>query len=72
MHPDLGRNVQDPIGHEDSSAVQNQYLEKRKTSLYSCMEKACLDCRSRLHCPSLIVIAMRYAPEIAANRVSGG
>jgi hypothetical protein len=21
MHPDLGRNVQDPIGHEDSSAA---------------------------------------------------
>jgi hypothetical protein len=45
--------------------MTNDYLERRHTCIYRSIQKGCLDCRSPRPCPPLIVIAMRYAREIA-------
>jgi hypothetical protein len=51
--------------------MTSDYLKKRLTCIYRSIEKGCLDCRSQRPCPPLIVIAMRYAQEIATPPVSG-
>jgi hypothetical protein len=53
------------------TGMTNDYLEKRYTCIYRSIEKGCLDCRSQRPCPSLIVIAMRYAREIATDCADG-
>ncbi len=50
--------------------MSNDYLEKGYTCIYKSIEKGCLRCRSHQPCPPLIVIAMRYAREIAKSSVS--
>jgi hypothetical protein len=45
--------------------MPNDYLDKSCTCIYKTIEKGCLHCRSHQSCPALIVIAMRYAREIA-------
>jgi hypothetical protein len=51
--------------------MTNDCLEKRLNCIYRSIEKGCVDCRSQSPCPPLIVIAMRYAQEIAAPPVTG-
>ena len=41
--------------------MTNQSLEQRRTCLYRCIQKACLNCSTTRPCPPLVVIAMRYA-----------
>jgi hypothetical protein len=43
----------------------NKCGEGQYKSIYACIEKRCLDCRSRRPCPPLIVIAMGYESRIA-------
>ncbi len=50
--------------------MTNDYLEKHYTCIYRSIQKGCLDCRSARPCPPLIVIAMRYAREIATPALS--
>jgi hypothetical protein len=67
------------ITYESSSRLQNtdsemtgmpsQSLENRRTCLYQCIHKGCLNCTSTRPCPPLIVIATRYTEEM--NKVSG-
>ncbi len=49
--------------------MPNQSLEDRRTCLYRCIQKACLNCSTARPCPPLVVIAMRYAQEM--NKVPG-
>lgn len=42
-------------------------IERRYTCIYKSIEKGCVNCKSQQPCPALIVIAMRYAREIAAT-----
>jgi hypothetical protein len=46
--------------------MANDSLDRRYTCIYrSIIEQGCLDCSSQHPCPPLIVIAMRYAREMA-------
>jgi hypothetical protein len=45
--------------------MPNDYPEKGYTCIYKNIERGCLHCKSQHPCPSLIVIAMRYAQEMA-------
>lgn len=46
--------------------MPNQSVEKRPTTpLPACLIHNCLNCRSERPCPPLIVVAMRYAEEVA-------
>jgi hypothetical protein len=49
--------------------MANQGLEKFRIAVCQNIEKSCLNCKSHRPCPPLIVIATRYAQEIA--RASG-
>ncbi len=49
--------------------MTNDYLEKQNC-IYRSIQNGCLDCRSGRPCPPLIVIAMRYAREIATSALS--
>jgi hypothetical protein len=49
----------------EMTGMPNQDPEKANTSLYQCIGKACLTCRSTRRCPALIVVAVRYAEELA-------
>ena len=44
--------------------MPKQSLEIRRTCLYQCIHKGCLNCTSALPCPPLIVIVMRYTEEM--------
>jgi hypothetical protein len=47
--------------------MANQSVQKRPTTpLPSCLVHNCLNCRSERPCPPLILVAMRYAQEIAS------
>jgi len=60
-----GRRIR--IG-DDSMA--NQSVEKRCTiPLPPCLIHNCLNCRSERPCPPLLVVAMRYAQEMAGREV---
>lgn len=45
--------------------MPNDYLDQGYACIYKSMEKGCLHCKSQRPCPPLIVIAMRYSPEVA-------
>ena len=47
----------------------NERLDKPHDSIYQCIAKCCLKCKSHQRCPALIVIAMRYTFEVAAPSV---
>ena len=49
--------------------MRNENFERCRTSICQSIEKRCLTCRSQRPCPALIVIAMRYASEVAAPSV---
>ncbi len=51
--------------------MTNDSLAKHYTCIYTSIQKGCQDCRSGRSCPPLIVIAMRYAQEIATPPLSG-
>ncbi len=50
--------------------MPNNFIEKHYTCIYKSIQKGCLNCRSARPCPPLIVIAMRYAQEIATPPLS--
>jgi hypothetical protein len=37
----------------------NECLDRPHDSIYQCMERGCLNCKSQRCCPGLVVIAMR-------------
>jgi hypothetical protein len=45
--------------------MPNQNRENRRICLYQSIHKGCLNCTSTRPCPPLIVIAARYAEEMA-------
>jgi hypothetical protein len=45
--------------------MPNQSPEDRRICLYQSIQKGCLHCTRSHPCPPLIVIAMRYAQEMA-------
>ncbi len=51
--------------------MPNDSIKQSYACIYKSIEKGCLHCRSHRCCPALIVIAMRYAPEIAKAPASG-
>lgn len=52
------------------TGMQNECLKMRCTSIYQSIEKGCFNCNSQRPCPPLILIAMRYAEQIAKRSVS--
>jgi hypothetical protein len=54
-----------PHYKSEMTGMPNKTPEDRRICLYQSMQKGCLRCTSSRPCPPLIVIAMRYAQEMA-------
>jgi hypothetical protein len=53
------------------TGMANECFERRYTCIYKCIGQGCLNCRSQHRCPPLIVIATRYAEQIAKPSLTG-